>query len=75
MGIPGTDGEDAQTGRETVRALLDLSAYARATHPKAARNLSFATSILAPDYRDVGGELKALRLLGSIDEAIDNHPQ
>ena len=61
----------AQTGRETVRALLGLSAYARATHPKAARDLALGTSILARDYRDVGSELEALRLLDSIDETIE----
>lgn len=61
----------AQTGRETVRALLGLSASARASHPKAARNLALGTSILARDYRDVGSELEALRLLASIDETIE----
>jgi hypothetical protein len=61
----------AQTGRETARVLLDLSAFARATHPKAARDLALATSILARDFRDVASELEALRLLDSIDETIE----
>jgi hypothetical protein len=61
----------AETGRETVLGLLALSGSARASHPKAARNLALGTSILARDYRDVGSELEALRLLASIDETIE----
>jgi hypothetical protein len=59
-----------ETGRKTLRALLDLSASASPSHPEAARDLALGASLLARDYRDVASELEALRLLASIDETI-----
>jgi hypothetical protein len=64
----------AETGREALRALLALSSSARGSHPRAARVLARRASTLARDYREVGSEVEALRLLASIEATLEDDP-